>query len=448
MNTTTPDVVNTPASDAPRPRRFSIGRLVGSSLQAVGRFLQLLVMWPLEVATLLLVCVTFSSMALGVGVLLVPVAVGVLRWVATLKRRRVGTWSGSPVESPYLPLSPLKPGFRGMTDRTWALLKDPSTWRDIAWLFMDYVVSAFLSILVLGFLLIGLIPLGAVLLGDAAVESLKGVAFGGVGVEGASFSITFQDDPILAAIVSLLVMLPVTLVCAPRLLRVYNRFARWALGPNKRTRLAARMQQLSRTRQETLESSAAELRRLERDLHDGTQGRLVAMGMTISTAQALMRTDPQAAEALLSEAKDASSKALGELRDLVRGIHPPVLADRGLADAVRALAADCVLPVRVSADIPARCDLAVESAAYFAVSELLTNVVKHAQASRIDVDMWVAAGELRASVTDDGRGGADPGAGSGLRGIERRLAAFDGVLTVNSPAGGPTAVSFTMPLSS
>ena len=441
MNTTTPDVVNTPASDAPRPRRFSIGRLVGSSLQAVGRFLQLLVMWPLEVATLLLVCVTFSSMALGVGVLLVPVAVGVLRWVATLKRRRVGTWSGSPVESPYLPLSPLKPGFRGMTDRTWALLKDPSTWRDIAWLFMDYVVSAFLSILVLGFLLIGLIPLGA-------VESLKGVAFGGVGVEGASFSITFQDDPILAAIVSLLVMLPVTLVCAPRLLRVYNRFARWALGPNKRTRLAARMQQLSRTRQETLESSAAELRRLERDLHDGTQGRLVAMGMTISTAQALMRTDPQAAEALLSEAKDASSKALGELRDLVRGIHPPVLADRGLADAVRALAADCVLPVRVSADIPVRCDLAVESAAYFAVSELLTNVVKHAQASRIDVDMWVAAGELRASVTDDGRGGADPGAGSGLRGIERRLAAFDGVLTVNSPVGGPTAVSFTMPLSS
>ena len=170
--------------------------------------------------------------------------------------------------------------------------------------------------------------------------------------------------------------------------------------------------------------------------------------MTISTAQALMRTDPQAAEALLSEAKDASSKALGELRDLVRGIHPPVLADRGLADAVRALAADCVLPVRVSADIPVRCDLAVESAAYFAVSELLTNVVKHAQASRIDVDMWVAAGELRASVTDDGRGGADPGAGSGLRGIERRLAAFDGVLTVNSPVGGPTAVSFTMPLSS
>ncbi len=445
MNTTTPDVVNTPASDAPRPRRFSIGRLIGSSLQAVGRFLQLLVMWPLELATLLLVCVTFSSMALGVGVLLVPVAVGVLRWVATLRRRCVATWSGSPVESPYLPLPPLKPGFRGRADRTWSLLKDPSTWRDIAWLFMDVMVSPSLSVLVLAFLLSGPIPLSAALLGDAAVESWKG---GEVFVGTFSITIQSRDDLILAAIVGLLVMLPVTLVCAPRLLRAYNRFARWALGPNKRTRLAARMQQLSRTRQETLESSAAELRRLERDLHDGTQGRLVAMGMTISTAQALMRTDPQAAEALLSEAKDASSKALGELRDLVRGIHPPVLADRGLADAVRALAADCVLPVRVSADIPARCDLAVESAAYFAVSELLTNVVKHAQASRIDVDMWATAGELRASVTDDGRGGADPGAGSGLRGIERRLAAFDGVLTVNSPAGGPTAVSFTMPLSS
>ena len=241
-----------------------------------------------------------------------------------------------------------------------------------------------------------------------------------------------------------LLILLAGLLLAPWWVKLHNRFVRWALGPTKRTRMAA----LSQTRREIRDSSAAELRRIERDLHDGTQARLVAMGMTINTAQAMMRSNPEAAEALLTEAKNASATALGELRDLVRGIHPPVLADRGLGDAVRALAADCAISAEVNIEIPERVGPALESAAYFAVSELLGNVVKHSGANRVDIDLRVENGELRISVTDDGRGGANPETGTGLRGIERRLAAFDGLLAIQSPIGGPTSAHITLPVES
>jgi signal transduction histidine kinase len=147
----------------------------------------------------------------------------------------------------------------------------------------------------------------------------------------------------------------------------------------------------------------------------------------------------------LLEARDSSAKALAELRDLVRGIHPPVLADRGLADAVRALALDSPLRTHLASDLPGRLPAPVESAAYFTVSELLANVSKHARAGQIWIDIRHDGGMLRIGVTDDGRGGADPARGTGLRGIERRLAAFDGVLAVSSPPGGPTAVTMEIP---
>ncbi|MGH3417967.1 MAG: sensor histidine kinase, partial [Actinocrinis sp.] len=194
-----------------------------------------------------------------------------------------------------------------------------------------------------------------------------------------------------------------------------------------------------------VDTSAAELRRIERDLHDGAQARLVAMGMNLSAAEALMDRQPDAAREMLVEARDASVKALVELRNLVRGIHPPVLADRGLADAVRALALDSALTVEVTADLPGRPQAPVESAAYFAASELLTNVAKHAHAQRVWVDLSYVHGMLRMTVTDDGRGGADPGAGTGLRGLERRIGTFDGMLTVTSPPGGPTVITLEIP---
>jgi signal transduction histidine kinase len=209
--------------------------------------------------------------------------------------------------------------------------------------------------------------------------------------------------------------------------------------------LARRVQRLAETRTEAVDSAAAELRRVERDLHDGAQARLVALGMNLRAAERLMPTSPQAALALVAEARETSSRALMDLRDLVRGIHPPVLADRGLADAVRALALDTPLRTSLDIDFPGRLDAPVESALYFAVAEVLANAVKHAGARAVEIKMQHREGVLRIAVTDDGVGGADPAKGTGLRGIERRLGAFDGILVVNSPPGGPTMVIIEVP---
>ena len=207
------------------------------------------------------------------------------------------------------------------------------------------------------------------------------------------------------------------------------------------------MEHLSQTRTETLDSGAAEIRRIERDLHDGAQARLVAMGMTLDAAGQLIDDDPKAARALLIEARDNSAKALRELRDLVRGIHPPVLADRGLAEALRALALDTPVRIHLTSDLDqtGRPSPPIESAAYFAVNELLANVSKHAQAGQAWIDIRHNGGMLKIAVTDDGQGGVDPRRGTGLTGIEHRLAAFDGVLAISSPPGGPTAVTMEIP---
>jgi signal transduction histidine kinase len=197
-----------------------------------------------------------------------------------------------------------------------------------------------------------------------------------------------------------------------------------------------------------VDTAAAELRRIERDLHDGAQARMVAVGMSLQAAERLFATNPEAALALVSEAKASSSRALTELRDLVRGIYPPVLADRGLGDAIRALALDTPLPTMVDAHLPAQVDLPVASAVYFSVAEALANVTKHAHARSVRIVLSHAAGMLRAEVTDDGAGGADPAAGTGLAGVERRLAGFDGILAVSSPPGGPTIVVIEVPCAS
>jgi signal transduction histidine kinase len=209
--------------------------------------------------------------------------------------------------------------------------------------------------------------------------------------------------------------------------------------------LTERVQTLAQTRTDAVDTAAAELRRIERDLHDGAQARLVALGMSLQAAERLFRTSPDAALALVSEAKQASSQALTELRDLVRGIYPPVLADRGLADAIRSLAMDNPLHTTVHIDLPGEVEMPVGSAVYFAVAETLTNAAKHTDAKVVRVEVGYEQGILRAQVTDDGVGGADPERGTGLKGIERRLATFDGILAVSSPIGGPTIVVIEVP---
>jgi signal transduction histidine kinase len=210
-------------------------------------------------------------------------------------------------------------------------------------------------------------------------------------------------------------------------------------------RLSNRVQRLSETRTDAVDTAAAELRRVERDLHDGAQARLVALGMSLRAAERLFATSPGAALALVGEAREMSSRALTELRDLVRGIHPPVLADRGLGDAVRALALETPVATKLDIDLPGRLAEPVESAAYFAVAEVLANAAKHAQARMVEIHMRHTGEVLRIAVTDDGIGGADPAKGSGLRGVERRLGTFDGILAVNSPPGGPTIVVIEVP---
>jgi signal transduction histidine kinase len=295
-----------------------------------------------------------------------------------------------------------------------SLLRDPGTWRDLLWLTVSLVAAPVL------------------LLGPIALA-----------VTGATWSLSVGLNGFDRSLGGLGLVLGLSSV--PWTLRAYGGLARLVLAPSGNARLEQRVAYLAQTRQESLDSGAAELRRIERDLHDGAQARLVAMGLTLDAAGRLIDSDPAAAHSLLTEARDASAKALAELRDLVRGVHPPVLADRGLADAIRALALDSPVRTRVTGSLGGRPPAPVESAAYFAVSELLANVAKHADAQSAEIDLRYSAGALRISVRDDGAGGADAVRGSGLRGLERRLAAFDGVLAIGSPAGGPTVITMEIP---
>ncbi|MBT2444432.1 sensor domain-containing protein [Streptomyces sp. ISL-36] len=214
------------------------------------------------------------------------------------------------------------------------------------------------------------------------------------------------------------------------------------LGPS---RLATRVTELETDRGVVVDTAAADLRRIERDLHDGAQARLVALAMDLGLAKEKLAEDPRAAARMVEEAHGEVKTALQELRDLARGIHPAVLTDRGLDAALSSIAARCTVPVSVEVDLPARPVPAIEGIAYFTVSELLQNVSKHAEARRAWVDVWRAGDRLMLQVRDDGRGGADTAAASGLAGLTERLDAVDGILAVDSPAGGPTTVTAELP---
>ena len=211
----------------------------------------------------------------------------------------------------------------------------------------------------------------------------------------------------------------------------------------------SRIKELTEIQADVTKAQAVELERIERGLHDGAQARIVALGLSIGAAEHLLETDPEAARAILAAARESSAAALAELRALVRGINPPVLAERGLVDAVRALALDAPVPVVVAATVPSRPERPVESAVYFAVCELLVNVAKHARATQAGIVLGYDGKTLTAIVTDNGAGGAASSAaadaGSGLNGIERRLAAFGGRLDIDSPAGGPTRITVAVP---
>jgi signal transduction histidine kinase len=226
---------------------------------------------------------------------------------------------------------------------------------------------------------------------------------------------------------------------------VAHAWIRHALPSAREQALADRVEVLTRTRRGALDVQAAELQRIERDLHDGAQARLVSVAINLGLAEELLSKDPQSLTELLAEARSSTLTALDDLRMVMRGIQPPVLADRGLEGAIRALALDLAVPVTVSCEIPGRVPVPVESAAYFAVCECLANVVKHSGALQAMVDLGYRDGVLSVVVRDDGAGGASLAAGSGLRGVGRRLEVFDGTITLTSPEGGPTVVRMEVP---
>jgi signal transduction histidine kinase len=357
-------------------------RLLGISVVSIFLTTLSLVLFVLAVADLVLI-------AVWIGIPLLVKEVAITRWLTALHRRYAGGLLGEQIESPYLHVPD-----GSLLVRMRAILADPAYRRDIVWLFLDGTAGLFLAVL-------------------GVVEGVLDLLFW---------------------------WLP-----AGRAVRAHAGLSRAFLAPSQKSRLALRVQLLTESRAETVDTQAAELRRIERDLHDGAQARLVALGMSLAMAEEQLTNDPEGARALLIEARTSSSAALAELRDLVRGIHPPVLADRGLVGAVQALGLAASIPVTVRAELVGRLPAPVESAAYFAIAEALTNVIKHASASAVAIALRYDGTDLRAEVSDDGVGGADPARGTGLRGIARRLAAFDGTLVTESPPGGPTTLVMVLP---
>ena len=353
---------------------------------------QLLLAVP-GVVVFVLVVVGGTLSVVVVGLPLLLVAVPACRWIANRHRVMAGRVLGAPFLPAYR-----EQQSGGAVQRVVGWARDPMTWRDLAWLLVSATVGFALSLLVV--LLLVLVVTGALW--------------------------WFGVEPIM---------------------RARSALDRWLLSYGHTEVLEQRVQTLTETRAATIDHSATELRRIERDLHDGAQARLVALGMSLGMAEEMFARDPEGAQQILREARATTGAALGDLRSVVRGIHPPVLADRGLTGAVQALALDMAIPVSVTAGPPGRPPAPVESAVYFAIAECLANIGKHAGARRgwVEITHDPTAALLGVVVGDDGRGGADPAAGTGMRGVMRRLAAFDGTMRVSSPPGGPTLVTLEVP---
>jgi len=398
----------------------------GTILPVVGVSLALIHRGALSTVVLVILA------ALAVSAPLAPSALLAVRQLAIVTRRLCREWCAVPITAPYRP--PDGDGRLTFLSRLRWLLGDPAGRRDALWFAVNGFGGWLLAAAPAGLVAYGLMCILVGISGDPLVAPLPFISMG------------LHTVPDLATLVAAgILSIAFGLWAGPRLLRGYGMLARSLLGPPGQTEMALRVAHLAQTRADTIDTGAAEMRRIERDLHDGAQARLVAMGMALDAADQMLEDNPAATRALLAEARESSARALADLRDLVRGIHPPVLADRGLAEAVRALALDLPLRVHYSSEINGRLPTPVESAGYFAVSELLANVSKHANAAQAWVDLRHDGHMLRIGVSDDGTGGADRARGTGLAGIGRRLAAFDGVLAVSSPVGGPTVVNMEIP---
>ncbi|TDQ53143.1 sensor histidine kinase [Actinorugispora endophytica] len=375
-----------------------------------------------------------SLVALGVGLVLLPLVLGGLRRWADVERRRLGRYLGESLPERGRPLP------EGLGARLRDTVLDPLTPRDLAWAGAHIGLGVTLGGL-------GLVALAGVP-GTLASTALWWLAPAGEPVTLMAVPVTGWGTALTAGSVQCALAAALLLWGAKPLADLHARASRALLSPSRADRLAERVETLTDTRAGALNAHASELRRIERDLHDGTQARLVALAMRLGLAERTLGEDPETAARLLREAQSGAEEAMTEMRQVIRTIYPPILSDRGLDGAASALVARSVVPARLEAGELGALPAAVESTAYFVIAEALTNIAKHASASGAEVAIEHVGARLRVRVTDDGAGGVDEERGSGVRGMARRVAALDGTFTVSSPVGGPTTVEAVLPCGS
>ena len=419
-------------------RRSGLAAALGAVVSPTTWLAVIHLLWGLVIGLMGFV-IAVVGIAVGIGTLPaamigIPVLAMVL-WLCGLlaraERARFRLLLGTDIPAPQKP--------HGLTlwRRMWRILGSGPAWRSVVYAVVRLPVG------LVGFTVVALVwSLGLALLTVPAYNAaLPG---GGAHLDG--FHLHGPGPLAVATLAGLVLLLAAPQVTAG-LAAADVSVARWLIGSGGRAELTARIGELETSRARVIGGAELERRRIERDLHDGAQQRLVSLAMELGRAKAKFAADPDAAAAIVSEAHEQAKEALTELRNLVRGVHPPVLSDRGLDAALSGLAALCPVPVTVRVELPVRPPASVEAIAYFVVAEALTNVAKHAKASHAEVTARCSGGLLTVVVSDDGIGGADMG-GQGLSGLAARVAGVDGRIAVTSPAGGPTSVEAVLPCGS
>jgi signal transduction histidine kinase len=369
---------------------------------------------------------------IGLGIM---VRAGTLRLavqMGRLDRWRIEWLSGVRIEPPALPRAGPEAGFRARQD-AWA--RSPWLWRLPAYQLVRLPVAGALAFGMVAWWWVTIVCF--VLAGQpAGPVQLLGWSAGPVSLT------PVEVAALVVAGVAGLLAWPAAVRTVPA---IDAALGRRLLGPSRASQLSTEVAHLSQARSQAVATAGAERRRIERDLHDGLQPQLVNLALDLGLARARLRSDPGAAQSLIDRAHAEAKLAAEDLRNLVRGIHPSVLDERGLDAALSALVASCTIPVTVNVNLPRRPASASEAAAYYVVAEAITNIIKHAQARKAAVSIGYADGALRVTIEDDGRGGASLEPGGGLEGLAARVASLDGTFELSSPAGGPTRIEAMIP---
>jgi signal transduction histidine kinase len=380
------------------------------------------------------ISLTLSVIMAVIGLPLLLLMLVLVPFAGHLDRARIRIFTGVDIPSPYRELPEGKIG-----DKTIAFLSDGALWRDLLYACLLFPIG----------LIQFVIAVVGVSVPFALIFSPIAVTIHGPGTVGGppfwNVNSPLEAMPFLIVGFILLIIAAYVFVV---LARAHAVFARWLIGPSDRDALAARVETLSETRSRMVGVSLDDRRNIERDIHDSTQPKLVSLAMSLGLAKEKIDSDPAQARELINSAHEQSREVLAEIRNLVRGLHPSILSDRGLEAAIRSLAGYCAVPVNIDVDLPERPPEAVETTAYYIIAEALTNVAKHSQATQAHVTVQKQDGMLIIEVEDDGVGGAVAAPASGLSGLQDRAAALDGRLTISSPAGGPTKISARLPCES